>query len=324
MMAVVLGSFKEASNILKERGTPIGVNTIRKIAQRFSQRAQAAKVAQPYIYDESVAGYRVVISTDGGRVRIRKNKRGPKTSKGRNRYFTEWREPKLLAIYAIGAEGKMQRNFHPLIDGTMKGPDAVFDLIKYYLGNLDISRATKILFIADGARWIWNRVKALMQSLGIEKSKYYELVDFYHAVEHLGKVADLRKGWNKKERKKWIKKHRRLLLNGAVDQVIDAIQEICRGRHSKKLTVEKNYFIRNRYRMHYNTAKKTNFPIGSGAIESAVRRVINLRFKGASIYWLEQTVEAMIKLRAFYKAGRWEVLKNLAFSCNLDPLVTSY
>jgi hypothetical protein len=324
IMAVVLSSFQETSNIMKERGTHIGVNTIRKIAQRFSLRAQATKVAEPYLCNESVAGYRVVVSTDGGRVRIRKNKRGPKTSKGRSRYSTDWKEPKLLAIYAIGADGKMNRNFHPFIDGTMKGPDAVFDLIEYYLSNLDITKATKILFIADGARWIWNRVGSLMKSLGIEKSKYHELVDFYHAVEHLSKFADLRKGWNKKERKRWIKKHRRLLLKGGVDQVIEAIREICRGRHGKKLTTEKNYFIRNRHRMCYDTLKEINFPIGSGAIESAVRRVINLRFKGASIYWLEQTVEAMIKLRAFYKAGRWEVLKNLAFSSNLDSFEASY
>jgi hypothetical protein len=163
-----------------------------------------------------------------------------------------------------------------------------------------------------------------MKSLGIEQSQYHELVDFYHAVEHLSKVADLRKGWNKKERKRWIKKHRRLLLKGGVDQVIEAIREICRGRHSKKLSREKNYFFRNRYRMRYDTLKEISFPIGSGAIESAVRRVINLRFKGASIYWLEQTVEAMIKLRAFYKAGRWEVLKKLAFSSSLDSFETSY
>ena len=323
-MAAVLSSFQEASNIMKERGTHIGVNTIRNIAQRFSLRAQATTAAEPYLCDESVSGYRVVVSTDGGRVRIRKNKRGPKSPKGRSRYSTEWKEPKLLAIYAIGPDGRMDRNFHPFIDGTMKGPDAVFDLIQYYLGNLDITNATKILFVADGARWIWNRVGSLMQSLSIKPSQYHELVDFYHAVEHLAKVAELRKGWNKKERKRWIKKQRRQLLNGGTDKVIEAIRAICRGRHSKKITTEKNYFIRNRGRMCYETLKKTNFPIGSGAIESAVRRVINLRFKGASIYWLEQTVEAMIKLRAFYKAGRWQVLKKLAFSSSLDSFETSY
>ena len=76
--------------------------------------------------------------------------------------------------------------------------------------------------------------------------------------------------------------------------------------------------------MCYDTLKKTNFPIGSCTIESAVRRVTNLRFKGAWIYRLEQTAEAMIKLRAFYKAGRWEVLKKLAFSSSLDSLANAY
>lgn len=318
MMAAILSSFEESRSIMKERGLQIGVNTIRKIAQRFSLRAQASKVAEQYLCRETVAGYRVVVSTDGGRVRIRKNKRGPKTAKGRSHYSTNWKEPKLLTIYTIKPDGKMDRSFCPFIDGTMKGPDAVFGLIKYYLNHLDISNATEILFIADGARWIWNRVSDLMQSLGVKQTQYHELVDFYHAVEHLTKVAELRKGWKKSERKRWVKKHRRLLLNGKVDQVIEAIQSICRGRRSKKLRREKNYFIRNRHRMCYDILKKTNWPIGSGAIESAIRRVVNLRFKGASIYWLEQTVEAMIKLRAFYKAGRWKVLKNLAFSNDLE------
>ena len=75
IMAAVLSSFQEASNIMKERGTHIGVNTIRKIAQRFSLRAQATKVAEPYLCDESLAKYRVVVSTDGGRVRIREVQR---------------------------------------------------------------------------------------------------------------------------------------------------------------------------------------------------------------------------------------------------------
>ena len=49
-------------------------------------------------------------------------------------------------------------------------------------------------------------------------------------------------------------------------------------------------------------------------MESAIRRVVNLRLKGASIYWLEETAEAMLLLRSFYKSGRWEMLNKLSFS----------
>jgi predicted TIM-barrel fold metal-dependent hydrolase len=84
----------------------------------------------------------------------------------------------------------------------MKGPDTVFGLIKFYLARLTITKADKILFGADGARWIWNRVSELIKSLGLAATQFYSLVDFYHAVEHLAKIADLRTGWKKAPRKK--------------------------------------------------------------------------------------------------------------------------
>jgi hypothetical protein len=49
-------------------------------------------------------------------------------------------------------------------------------------------------------------------------------------------------------------------------------------------------------------------------MESGIRRVVNLRMKGACLYWLEKTAEAMLMLRSYYKAGRWNLLTNLSFS----------
>ncbi len=59
---------------------------------------------------------------------------------------------------------------------------------------------------------------------------------------------------------------------------------------------------------------RKGLPIGSGAMESAIRRVVNLKLKGASIYWLQENAEAMFMLRSYFKAGRWNMLKQLAFS----------
>ena len=58
--------------------------------------------------------------------------------------------------------------------------------------------------------------------------------------------------------------------------------------------------------MHYGTFKSLGLPIGSGMIESAVRRVINLRMKGNSIYWRPENAERFLHLRAQFKAGHWE------------------
>ncbi len=109
----------------------------------------------------------MVISTDGGRLRVRKDKRGKKTKKGRSRYRTDWREPKLLVIYVVDEKGRIAQEFAPVIDGTLQGPDEVFRLLEFYLRELGIEQAAEVLFIADGAKWIWQRVTQLWQRLGL-------------------------------------------------------------------------------------------------------------------------------------------------------------
>jgi hypothetical protein len=314
MLAAMLSSFEETSRLLADKGVSLGINTIRRIAQQYANRAKISQRIEQYPFGESLGRRRVVISTDGGRIRIRKDKPGPRTKKGRRRYSTHWREPKLLMIYTVDEQGKMDRGFTPLIEGTLKNPDAVFGLLAYHLRQLNIGAADKILFIADGARWIWNRVSGLFKALGLSSANVYELVDFYHAVEHLAKVADLKKNWSKSEKKCWVNKHRRLLLKGHADKVIGAIKAICRGRNSKDLSAERSYFVRNQHRMSYQKISEHCLPIGSGAMESGIRRVVNLRMKGACLYWLEKTAEAMLMLRSYYKAGRWNLLTNLSFS----------
>jgi hypothetical protein len=72
-----------------------------------------------------------------------------------------------------------------------------------------------------------------------------------------------------------------------------------------------NYFITHgltHRRMDYSRSRTHQTPIGSGAIESAVRRVINLRVKSNAVYWLRDNAETMIRIRAWIKAGRADEL----------------
>ncbi|MCP4020405.1 MAG: hypothetical protein GY729_01065, partial [Desulfobacteraceae bacterium] len=87
MMAAAMGSLDEARKMLEERGIKLDIKTLRSLTYRFSCRAREA-LTNAVEFTDSVAGCRVVISVDGGRIRIRKNKRGPKTKKGRTRYST--------------------------------------------------------------------------------------------------------------------------------------------------------------------------------------------------------------------------------------------
>jgi hypothetical protein len=314
LLAAMLGSLDEAQDVLANRGVELDTKTVRLIAYRYGARARLEQQIETTPFEERVCGRRVVISTDGGRIRLRETKRGPKTKKGRRRYTGAWREPKLLIIYVVDAEGKREARFAPVMDGTLKGPDAVFALLRSYLQRLQITQADQVLFIADGAPWIWKRVPLLVQALGLAAEQVHEVLDFYHAAEHLGKVAALRQDWRAKARSRWRNQQRRLLLRGEVERVIAAVRHICRGRNSKAIRTHRDYFIKNQSRMAYAKLMGMKLPIGSGAIESTVRRVVNLRLKGASIFWCRASAEAILLLRSYYKAGRWNLLKRMATS----------
>ena len=68
------------------------------------------------------------------------------------------------------------------------------------------------------------------------------------------------------------------------------------------------YFDKHTQRMGYAALDRRHLPVGSGPVESAVRRVINLRFKAPSIFWEADTVADLMHLRAAFKAGRWDEL----------------
>ena len=262
---------------------------------------------------DRVTGKRVVVSLDGGRVGVRRKKRGPKTKKGRNRFHTDWKEPKLLILYVVGDDGRPSQTWAPIIDGTLRGPEAVFALLLSYARQIGLNAADKVLFIADGAPWIWRRIQRLIAALGLSPTQVLGLIDFYHAAKQLSDAVKLRH-WSATQRTRWLNRTRGLLKRARVDEVITALRELCRGRTAGKIRTHLNYFLKNRHRFAYTTMVGLGLPRGSGAVESAIRRVINLRIKGASIYWLPESVDAILLLRSFYKSGRWNCLQRMAMT----------
>jgi len=315
-LAAALSSFEDAQARLRQMGVNMSIRRIANVAYHFAQRARRQQEMDGMGIEGSLAGKRVVISTDGGRLRVRKNKRGRKTKKGRSRYHTDWREPKLLVIYVVDEKGRIAQEFAPVLDGTLKGPDEVFRLMEFYLRQLEIHRATEVLFIADGAKWIWLRVTKLWQRLGLVGVRCRELVDFYHVVEHVYALAALNTSWRASYRKQWATRQRRRLRRGELKAFIDDVERLCRGKRGKGWARERDYLLRNARagRLDYAKARRAKMPIGSGSMESAIRRVVNLRLKGAGIFWHEDHAEQMLLLRTYYKSKHWQVLTNKAFA----------
>ena len=179
--------------------------------------------------------------------------------------------------------------------------------------QIGLNAADKVLFIADGAPWIWRRIQRLTAALGLSPTQVLGLIDFYHAAKQLSDAVKLRR-WSATQRTRWLNRTRGLLKRTRVDEVVTALRELCRGRTAGKIRTHLNYFLKNRHRFAYTTMVGLGLPRGSGAIESAIRRVINLRIKGASIYWLPESVDAILLLRSFYKSGRWNCLQRMAMT----------
>ena len=148
-------------------------------------------------------------------------------------------QPKLLIIYVVDEKGQMDREFLAVIDGTLGGPDAIFKLLEFYLRELkdwrERTRSCSSPMEPVGSR---NRVGALLRRLGVKPDQVNELVDFYHAVEHLGKIAALQHRWTAAERQAWIGRQRRRLLKGGAEEVRAAIDAVCGSRPGKALKRE--------------------------------------------------------------------------------------
>jgi hypothetical protein len=307
--AALLGSYDEAVMMLAEEGIDVSVNQLRDVTAGMGQMLQRLTSQGSLTATGSVSGRRIVVSMDGGRVRLRERRRG-KTKKGRKRFSPKWREPRLFIIYAVDDDGRMADDFTPVIDGTLGSCDELFALLLAYLRGFKLIEAGRVLFVADGAAWIWRRIPKLVKSLGLPEEKVQQLIDFWHAMEYLGKIAEskLLTGVRKSH---WLKIQKKRLWRGEIGTVVEEIQSLIGPHATKDQKTWLNYFITHgltHRRMDYSRSRTHHMPIGSGAIESAVRRVINLRVKSNAVYWLRHNAETMIRLRAWIKAGRAEEL----------------
>lgn len=315
MLCSALSSYEEVRKLLLREGVKLCVESIVNISKEMSRLARLTQQAEKYSLQFNQA-FTVIISMDGGRVRIRNKKRGRKTKKNRNRFKGAWREVKLFVIYVVDAEGNKIKTELPIIDGLIGSPQKVFDLLKQYLSSLKLEGCKNIVFVADGAPWIWNRANELIASLNLDNVNVYEVLDYFHAMEHLHQIAkQIHK--NTKARKKWIRACKGLLHEGKVEEFIEKLKTDTKGKRGKKVKTERNYFINHQTRLIYKECTDNGLPQGSGAIESSIRRVVNLRMKGNSIYWKEESANSMLFLRSYYKAGRWSELEDMAYQGGL-------
>ena len=330
-------SIAVARKELARQGIHLDKKAVRRIAEQLGtqmlalrQRELLAWRAGQLPAGSDFAGRRVVVQIDGGRLRLRENKKPTKKQrrhKGqREKFDTPWREPKVLTIFEIDKRGKMtKKHRQPLIDGTLLGPDHLAELVAYHLHRLGVAQAELVVFASDGARWIWDRLDWIERRAGLDASRTVHVLDFCHAAHHVS-LALQTLDWNETQRREAYGRLRRLLKGSRGEEVVDQLIGWARGQpENSEVWTEIRYLNSHGQEGHLNyvTFRRRGIPCGSGAIESAIRRVINQRLKSNAMYWLQQNAEAMFAVRATLLCDRWEeTLTRVRHSMARDRRVT--
>lgn len=314
-LSALLPSLELAREELGHQGPRLDEKAVHRMARQLGAEVLTTRTRDVQRFragvlpaGQELAGHHVVAQVDGGRVRIRTQIRTKKRKgvKYRRKIRVEWREPKLLILYTGDGKGRMLRGTHPWIDGTLQGPDHLMELLAMHLHRLGAAQAKSVTFVSDGACWIWNRLDWVIARAGLDPKRVERVLDFYHAVHHVS-LALKALGLAEAERTATYQGLRQQLRAGRSREVVATLRELAEGQpEDSGVWTEVAFLEKHEPHLRYDWLRYRGRPLGSGAVESAMRRVINLRLKGNGIYWREENAEGMLALRAAAVTGRWE------------------
>jgi hypothetical protein len=315
--SVGLMPIAQARAELARRGLELDEKAVRRIAHELGAQMLASRTRDLRLFragelaaGTEFAGKCVAVEIDGGRVRVRTVIKTVRVGGKRKRkpFRVEWREPKVVILFETDAKGRMAKGSRPVIDGTLQGPDVLIELVAFHLHRLGAARALVVTFAADGAPWIWARLDWVIAQVKLDPVRVVEVLDWCHAVHHLS-LALAALGLAGDRRAAEYGRLRAFLKAGRSRIVIEELEALAADQPDDgAVWREIGYLTRHAEagRLRYDCFRCRGVPLGSGAIESTIRRVINLRLKGTSLFWTEENAEAVLQLRAAVVSGRWE------------------
>jgi hypothetical protein len=156
--------------------------------------------------------------------------------------------------------------------------------------------------LADGAADNWTFLARTLKD-GVE------LVDFFHAAEHLNEALGAAYGEGTTEARRRFANLRHVLLeeDEGVERVIRALDYL-RRKHKRHTTIAQaaSYFRKHRHRMSYAAAKKAGLPIGSGVVEAACKTLVTQRLKRSGMRWSDDGAQAVLTPRGWVQSERFD------------------
>jgi hypothetical protein len=273
------------------------------------ERIRAQEIWRVYEKGEEIERENVVeglmaVSIDATKVR---EKLGEEIgSGGRKRYIIGFKDAKVATVSEVRWDKR--RNEAKCVNTSyISAEEHADDFFKRIW--VEMNRRSKdlscqpIVFLGDGAEWIWNRTGDLANEMSIF------ILDFYHASEHLADLCKVLYGEETEEFWRYFNRWTDLFYRGKVRKVIDQMRKIMVDTRKqstlKSLLGEINYFEENKDKMLYDKYRKMKLPIGSGTVESACKNVIGGRMKGGGMIWSPLGADGMLQIRSSVESGRF-------------------
>ena len=305
-VAQLIPSFERASEavdkLLKVEVSPTQIQIVseevgKKVFEADRKKAQIAYEKPEVAAPQELPGYRkdgrLYILTDGSQVNTRVEDIDGST----------WKEMKLGLIFCDKDVIKRGDGSYTI---TKKEYVSYFGSVQEFkkfvfaaAARAGYGKIKEVVVVGDGAPWIWSMCEELFPDA-------VQILDFYHLSENTNDYAKAIYPEDEVGRKKWVKEVLNAVTSGNVDHAIKLVKEkkdIKIPDHVVKLAT---YFINNRKRINYKEYKAKGYYIGSGAIESANKMVIQQRMKQSGMRWSINGGQYIAALRTKHESRLWD------------------
>ena len=270
---------------------PISENLLRRVVSRVGTQCEAAdaRYLQEELKPVSDAPEVLVAEYDGSMLPIRGEE--------------PWKEAKVGVIYRHDLDANRPVEGSARYVAVLNGLGEFAPAFEQALAVERIEEAQTVVWLGDGARCNWTLADQLVPDA-------VQILDWYHAVQH---ALDCGKALLDEESPflpLWQARAEALLAEGEpeafIRELMDCVQALPKRGSAEKLAAIDDlvrYYRSNAQRMKYRLFREHRFPIGSGAVESAHRHVLQVRMKRAGQHWAMRNARRMAQLRAAYRTA---------------------